>query len=212
MNYANESFSKLYDAGFKTIFDLARIEDDPEVFKFFSATETTYAMIQTIKERIDTFNYVWCILALRIPGIGFKAANMLGQMFSGFTTAGGWKMNDAMSKLLSDNELCKRIITFAKPVAVEHADLSEQFKAIQIAKNSTFGAFAPKRKAILSKKPSDGSKKAEFAAKYLGDYEITEDLKQADILVYPEGETSNKINWMLSNGREARTYESFIQA
>jgi NAD-dependent DNA ligase len=203
-----ESFSKLYDAGYKTIFDLKFVSFAKLVSTgIFAKTATTENLADRIRERIDTFNYVWLILSLRIPGIGFKAANILGQKLSGYnlTNCG---ITEAMSNVLSDEVLIDKIKVTAKPVLIEHADLSEEFKAIQIAKNSTFGAF--RKKAILSKKPSNGMKKAEFAAKYLSDYDITDDLAQADILVYPEGETSNKINWMLSHGKEARTYESFI--
>jgi hypothetical protein len=51
--------------------------------------------------------------------------------------------------------------------------------------------------------------KAHFATAYLRDYDITDNIKEANLLVCPAGEVSNKIKYAESNNITIKHYEDF---
>ena len=61
----------------------------------------------------------------------------------------------------------------------------------------------------MSKKPTNGMTKAHFATAYLRDYDITDNIKEANLLVCPAGEVSNKIKYAESNNITIKHYEDF---
>lgn len=205
-------FSDMYEAGFKTLFDVAKeVKQDNMLYKRLTSigvlpeTEASKAKCDTITERFRTFNYVWLILALRENNIGFKTANAIGQYLSGYTLIDSRELNKkAAQEFLANTELVELVKAHANPVALEHADLSVE---LCNAKQSTGTA---KPKVCMSKKPSNGMKKADFAATYLQDYEITDNIREAQLLICPAGEHSNKIAYANANGIAIKYYEDFF--
>lgn len=198
-------FSDMYDSGYT---DLFKVAEQVHAGTFaehmlnvvLPATEASDAKLAIIVDRFTTFNYVWLILALREPGIGFKAANAIGQYLSGYELRDSRILDSkAVSAVLGNAELIAKVKQYSKPVAPEHADLSI------VAKQSN------KPKVCMSKKPSNGMKKAEFAATYLADYDITDNIKEAQLLVCPLGEQSNKIAYAHANNIEIKHYEDFLK-
>jgi len=201
-------FAEMYDAGWHHIFDVAQDVKDNSLTSNMIAkcvianTDAGRYKAAQIFNRFSTFNHVWMLLALREPGIGFKAANAVGQYLSGY------KLRDerllqgkAVSQLMHKLDVLSNVKAFSQPVAPEHADL-----AVGMQQPASSG----KPKACMSKKPTNGMKKADFATAYLSDYDITDNIKEASILVCPEGESSNKIAFAKANNIAIRTYESFI--
>lgn len=201
-------FNAMFDAGFTNIFEVAKAVKMNTLhlqlveLAVLPDTPATKVKAETIVNRFRTINYVWCILALRIPGIGIHAANIAGHILSGYTIQvqrGGNKT--AIQNLLANAELVNAIKLYSNPVLPEHANLRAD-KPIEPADN--------RKKVCMSKKPTNGMTKAEFMAKYLSDFQETGNIKDADLLVCPDGENSNKIAYAKANGIEIRSYTSFI--
>jgi NAD-dependent DNA ligase len=210
-----QMFNDMYDAGMHNLFDVASLIERGEFERqmhynnVVAGTPAGAQKIATITERFKTFNYVWLILALRENNIGFSAANAIGQVLSGYHLVDTSVLNrKAIRSFLDNKELVDNVKAYAKPVALEHADLSiERQQQQTIEQPNAVG----RKKVCMSKKPTDGSKKADFAAKYLGAYDITENIKEANVLVCPRGENSNKIRYAEANGIEIKYYEDFIE-
>jgi NAD-dependent DNA ligase len=81
-------FNQLFDAGFRTIFDLAPFKQANGYQEFISNNNgfkdsiTNRNLFKRIHDRVTTFDTVWCILGLNIPNIGFKIAMRLGQILA----------------------------------------------------------------------------------------------------------------------------------
>lgn len=206
-NCGIELFDDMFEHGFKTLFDVAKQiktnDFEGTMLSFMPNTEASLAKIRTIEARFKTFNYVWLILALREPGIGFSAANAIGQVLSGYDIRNqARELNKKVIKaFLAKPDIIELVKTYANPVLPEHADLAIN------ANRQVSG----KPLAIMSKKPTNGMKKAEFAQAYLQDYDITEDIRQASLLICPEGETSNKIRYAQAHDIAIKHYSDFIR-
>lgn len=200
-------FIDMYDAGYHTIFDVAKeIKDGVFCFRMIGRvlpdTLASTAKVQTIIDRFKTFNYVWLILALRCNNIGFKAADFIGQYLSCYQLRDYSQLNHkAVKAFLEDTKTVDLVKAYAQPVAPEHATL---------AIGATQSAPSNKPKAILSKKPSNGMTKADFIRTFLQDYDIVENIREADLLICPEGEVSNKINYAKANGMQIKFYSEFV--
>lgn len=210
----NSMFSDMYDIGYKDLFTVAA---DVQANNLMSVmihegempdTEATRTKIQCIIDRFKTINYVWFILALREPGIGYKAANVIGHILSGYTLiqiASRGSGKTAIQNFLNNTELCNKVKTYAQPVALEHADLSVEHTQQLVQEDIT----QVRPKVCMSKKPTNGMTKAHFATAYLRDYDITDNIKEANLLVCPAGEVSNKIKYAESNNITIKHYEDF---
>ena len=201
-------FSDMYDAGIVNLFQVADLVQNKFLYSHLvhcgvlPETEASIAKCNTINERFNTFNYVWLILALRENNIGFNAANAIGQHLSGYTLANPRELNKkAVQAFLANTELIEQVKQYARPVAPEHANLSVGFNTAPVSN---------KPKACMSKKPSNGMKKQDFAATYLQDYDITDNIKEASLLICPAGENSNKIKFAQANNIEIKHYEDFL--
>lgn len=202
-NCGIELFSDMYDFGIHSILELAKsIQDgsfERNMLSILPDTDASKAKLAVIRNRFETFNHVWMLLALRLPGIGFSAANAIGQHLSGYELRDPSALTKkAVKPVLADSELLEAVKALSKPVAPEHADL-----AIGASQASN------KPKAIMSKRPGNGLSKAEFAKQFLADYDITENIKEASLLVCPAGETSNKIKYAQARNIEIKFYEDF---
>lgn len=205
-NCGTELYADMYDAGYHTLFDVAKdVKSGVFWFKMVDRvvpdTPAAIAKVQTIIDRFKTFNYVWLILALRFNGVGFKAADFIGQYISGYELVDYSMLNHkAIKAVLDDTQSIELIKLYANKVAPEHATL-----AVQNAKPAS-----NKPKVILSKKPSNGMTKAQFIETFLQDYDVTENIREADLLVCPAGETSNKINYAKANNTTIKFYTDFV--
>lgn len=204
-NCGVELFDDMYEHGFKNLFDIANQIKSGNfantMLSFMPNTDTSMAKIRAIEARFITFNYVWLILALREPGIGFKAANAIGQYLSGYELRDKRILNNkAVKAFFAQTELITKVKQFSNAVLPEHADLSV------IAQQPV----SAKPKVCMSKKPTNGMKKADFAKTYLSDFDITDNIKEASMLICPAGEHSNKIAYATAHNIEIRTYESFM--
>jgi NAD-dependent DNA ligase len=201
-------FNDMFEHGFTSIFEVAKSIKDGSFYNrmkvFMPNTSATEVKLHCIKERFDTFNYVWLILALREHGIGFKAANAIGQSLSGYTLRNPRQLDKkAIQAFLAKHDIIKLIKEYSNPVLPEHADLSIIANAPTVTSN--------KPKVCMSKKPSNGMKKAEFAKTFLQDYDITDNIREAQLLICPAGEMSNKIRYAEANNIEIKHYEDFVQ-
>lgn len=203
-----ELFSSMYDGGFNNLFTVAQaINDNTFTATMLSKlivanTEAGMYKVNQIIDRFRTFNHVWLLLALREDGIGFKAANAIGQFLSGYTLKDTRLLNGKfVRQVLANQELIDNIIKYSNKVLPEHADLSIVETKVKEQGN--------KLKVCMSKKPSNGMKKSDFANTYLSSYDITDNIKEANILICPIGESSNKINYAIANNIEIKHYEDF---
>lgn len=203
-------FSDMYEAGYHTLFDIAKDVQENKLtarltFRCIIAnTEAGRYKATQIVNRFKTFNHVWLLLALRCDGIGFKAANAIGQHLSGYELRDKRPLAGKFAQqVLANTELLNLVKKYSQPVLPEHADLAVG-QAVPVAPVSN------KPKACMSKKPTNGMKKAEFAATYLQDYDITDNIKEAVLLVCPAGENSNKIKFAQANGIAIKYYSDFI--
>lgn len=211
-----ESFSKMYDGGFKDLFDVAKAVRAGNLLQLlhqvgFPATDNTRKQAEIIKFRFETFNYVWLLHALRIPGIGFDKANLIGLHLSGYHLLPEHiqKLNYKHCKpILGNAELLENVKTYSNKVLLEHAQGTIEYNA---ANSTKIAENAGKLKCCLSKKPDNGQTKHNFFEMYLADkYVETQNIKEANLLVCPAGEQSNKINYAMANGIEIKNYSDFL--
>ena len=203
-------FNTMFDAGIETLFDVSdNIAANALLTRLHMhgqpKTKATEDKVHSITERFKTFNYVWLILALREPGIGFQAANAIGQYLSGYTLRNPRTLQSKACRAFLNNVwLCERIKLYSQPVAIEHANLSVEFTQTALHEPSN------KPKVCMSKRPTNGMTKHDFATKYLSDYDITDNIKEASMLICPEGEQSNKIKYALANNITIKHYSDFV--
>jgi len=127
-------FEFLYEAGFKDLFELSTFVRgfDNEVALFQDLvsvlpkdTPTAMMVATRLFERFTTINHTWLTLALRIPGIGFKAAYIIGLILSGFNVK--FEYETAIAGVLKNTALCDLIRKNSNPVVLEDYKIDSKF-------------------------------------------------------------------------------------
>lgn len=143
----------------------------------------------TFINNLKNISFEQLIIAARIDGIGEKTAKTVAEHFE---TGISLKKTKYISQFLDNKDLYDKIATYGNKTTLETVKSDGR------------------PKVIMSKKPSNGMKKMEFYTHFLQDYELTDTIGEASLLICPKGENSSKITYAQKHNIEIKYYEDFV--
>lgn len=154
-------------------------------------TPNTWERLNTFTTTLKTLSFEKVTLATCSNGIGAKTAKLIGDWFTYGTKL---KETKYVKEFLNNTELVEKIRKYGTGNISGTAEPTT----------------SSRKKVIMSKKPTNGMKKADFYNTYLAsEYDLTEDIKEADLLICPEGETSSKIKTAEKKGITIKHYSDY---